>query len=352
MELNKIKVLVVATSPNGKGGIASVLQIHKKYKPDLYLISTTSGKGGSVKKIIFLIRALLLFLMQLMLNKVDIIHIHSASYNSFHRKYIFFRIAKWFNKKVLFQVHGAEFHLFFQNSNKKHKIKYLLEHVDAVICLSNEWKSFFEEKFSLNNIYVLNNVVDYVTYGKKRFDTYPIQFLFLGYIDKRKGIWDICEVIAENKTVFEGKIKIKIGGNGQKKKLVEFIEKYNLEEIIEYIGWVDDMAKINCLQESHVYLLPSYNEGLPISILEAMSYSMPIISTKVGGIPNVVSQTNGFLLKPGDKKALLDAISYFVSNPEEIEKMGEVSKKNVKDFSPKKVIQQLNTIYEATVNGF
>jgi glycosyltransferase involved in cell wall biosynthesis len=349
--LNQLKrnILVIATSSQGRGGIASVLQIHKKYKPELQFIASTPGRGGSLKKLYSLLCALIKFWYYFLFTKIEIIHIHSASYNSFNRKYIFFKIAKLFKKKIIFQIHGAEFHLFFEKSTGKQrkKIKYVLENTDILICLSKEWKLFFESNFNIKRLEILNNVVDYPIEPIQMKSTKPIQFLFLGYIDARKGIWDLCEVIIKHKALITGRIKIRIGGNGQKEKLNSIISTNGLEDIVEYVGWVNAKRKHDLLSNSHVYLLPSYNEGLPISVLEAMSYRMPIISTKVGGIPNVVDAGNGFIINPGDLDGLFGALNTYVKSPGLIPLHGEQSWLKVQSYLPKAVINQLDKIYES-----
>ncbi len=67
-----------------------------------------------------------------------------------------------------------------------------------------------------------------------------------------------------------------------------------LEDLFDVPGWISDQEKIEEIyRKSIVYILPSYNEGMPMSILEAMSYGLPIISTDVGSIPSVVNEKNG-----------------------------------------------------------
>ena len=95
-----------------------------------------------------------------------------------------------------------------------------------------------------------------------------------------------------------------------------------------------------------VYILPSYNEGLPIAILEAMAYHHPVISTPVGGIPEIIkSGENGILVQPGDTKAIADAIKFYIENRDAIRKQGEKAYKVVLDFFPEKVFGDLKALY-------
>ena len=108
-----------------------------------------------------------------------------------------------------------------------------------------------------------------------------------------------------------------IGGNGEIQRLKELINKHNIEDIVEFLGWISSMEKAIILNSTDVYILPSYNEGLPISILESMSYGKAIISTNVGGIPEIVrNKENGLLINPGELKQMEQAIDFFLENPD------------------------------------
>jgi glycosyltransferase involved in cell wall biosynthesis len=175
--------------------------------------------------------------------------------------------------------------------------------------------------------------------------------LFLGKIGHRKGIFDLIEVLAENRSVYEGRLELIIGGNGDIKKLEKVIIERGLESIVKYEGWVSGEKKQWLFSECDVYILPSYNEGLPLSILEAMSYGLPIISTCVGGIPEIVFDgENGFLITPGNKKEIDLLLSNLLTNSELINIMGKNSNKIVSSYYPERVIPKLQKIYSSLLN--
>lgn len=121
-----------------------------------------------------------------------------------------------------------------------------------------------------------------------------------------------------------------------------------MESFITYEGWIAGQKKIDCLNWEDVYILPSYNEGLPIAILEAMAYSHPVISTPVGGIPEVIKTGgNGILVKPGDTVAIAEAIKFYIENHDAISKQGDKAYSVVQDFFPEKVFGDLTKIYKS-----
>ena len=140
--------------------------------------------------------------------------------------------------------------------------------------------------------------------------------LFLGRIGERKGAYDLIEAVKNIKN--EGiKIKILMAGDGEIQKAKDIIKKENIEDSIEILGWIDNKQKEKYLKSSDFYILPSYDEGMPMSVLEAMSYSLPVITTDVGGIPEIIqNKNNGIMVKPGNNDEIKNAIKKIIENNE------------------------------------
>lgn len=337
-----------------RGGVGQLIQIYSRHFPIFNVISTHTEGSGLLKSFYFILK-LFRFVFTLVSNrKIKIIHIHGASYGSFYRKLIIFIIGKYlFKKKIIYHIHGAEFHLFYLKSNKltQKLVTFFISNCNCVICLSNRWEQFFRDNFALKKVKILPNIIDYPVINKKKTEPLLISFLFLGYIGKRKGIFDLLNVIIENKNKYQGRIKLFIGGNGETQYLQDLINENNIENIVEFLGWVNNEKKMELFNTTNIYVLPSYNEGLPISILEAMSYGNAIISTPVGGIPEIVkNKENGLLIAPGDSEQLKLALDFFIENPELIQRYGDTSKKLVRKHLPDSVLQQLITIYKSILN--
>ena len=347
------RVLTIGPSwINPKGGIAQVLNTYAKtlYQPFNFVVTT---KGGNFPKVLlqFLI-AICVFFAKILHKNCKIVHIHSASYKSFYRKQVFIYIAKALGKKVVLHIHGAELKNFADIHHKR--VRRTLAKCDTIIVLSQSWKDWFEQEFKHPNIIVIKNVIDVpVKKQKTLIDTnHRFSLLFLGILGQRKGIYDLLEVINKYKCEFEGKLLLIIGGNGEVESVIDYIRKNSLENIVHYKGWVSGTEKIKLFNSVDSLILPSYNEGLPISIIEAMSYGLPIISTPVGGIPEIVSNgENGLLVKPGNQEELYQAIRLLMDDARLLENMGRVSKQKAKGHLPENVGKELCLMYEQLLNN-
>lgn len=310
------KVLIVGPSTKLKGGIATVIKNYKSFNftKDNIDISYMATIFSNNKYINILNFPIIIVFYLISILKKDIIHIHMASYGSFKRKAILLKIAKSLNKKVILHIHGAEFHLFYEQSSNEYKeyIRTVLNKADNIIALSHEWKVRLSEitKTPISVIYNSVNVPNQNLYNND-----GKSIIFMGRMDKRKGIYDLLDIAKEIEKIGKDLI-ITLCGDGEIDKVISIIKSRGLKNVM-VLGWVDQIKKEEVLRDAVINILPSYNEGMPMSILEAMSMGIPTISTDVGGIPEIIKSTeNGFLIRPGDKKAMIKAIETIIKNNE------------------------------------
>lgn len=234
------------------------------------------------------------------------------------------------------------------NTTQKAVLKTITK-CDCIIALSNSWKEWFEKTTHHKNVIVVKNVISPPRVKKVKHDDFVL--LFLGRLGERKGIYDLLDVLIKHRSEFEGKIRFVFGGDGDVVQVNEIIKHNGLENIAVFQGWVNGEKKERLLNMADAYILPSYNEGLPISILEAMSYSLPIISTNVGGIPEILKNgENGFIMSPGDKDAMYRAILELMNNEKLRLDMGKASYSKVQEHMPGFVERQLNDLYRSLLN--
>lgn len=327
-----------------KGGIAVVLNSYSRIFPKFNIIVNSNGKNA-IANLLQLLYSLVMTTAKLAFCRdIRIVHIHTASNNSFKRSALFISLAKYFKRKVVIHIHGGGFKEYYEK-NTSFVHKNLLK-CDTIIALTEYWKEFFEG-LGFENVIVVPNIVDSPTIQERKCDDGKTHILYLGLITKAKGIFDLIDTIYEHKEDLKGNIVLHIGGNGETTTLQSIINERDLSQFVKFEGWVSGNKKVELLNNADVFILPSYTEGLPISILEAMSYKLPVISTPVGGIPEVIKDgENGLLFTPGDKNALYQAIDKLTTDKGLREEMGEKSYKKVQPHLPEIVAKELEDIYK------
>lgn len=349
-----VSVIFRTTKPCG-GGVSTVLECYDKYFDGLRHIPTWKYTNSLNKAWFFFYHWLEMVLLLTFDRRIKIVHIHTAAGASFQRKIIMAKTARFFEKKVILHMHAADFVEYYEASPKKDWIISNIKACDKLIVLSPQWHDFFvkigiDEKriIVLNNIITPPNPKELAERNERNKVLNPqIRLLFLGWLGKRKGIWDLLDVLLAHHEELRGRLLLRFGGNEFEREIEKLIADNYLEDIAKFEGWVTGEKKKQLLEWANCFILPSYNEGLPISILEAMSYGMPIISTPVGGITEVVKDgRNGVVVEPGNKTQIWEAIKKYIDNPQMISSEGMESLKIVQPYTPNFVLNQLKDIYK------
>jgi glycosyltransferase involved in cell wall biosynthesis len=336
-----------------KGGMASVIQslMESNAAAHGYHLEhfTSHVEGSAFEKLTFFLKC---FFKLLVKSDIALVHIHTACDASFYRKAIFARICRLKGIPVIMHIHGADFHSFFLNANKTIQafIKSSLKGCDKVIVLSSYWENFFKDNMALNNVVILFNAVDHEAFSACLTIPNNINgFLFLGRLGERKGIYDLIKAIdilinQENLR----NLKFYFAGDGEVEEVKKIVTGLKLNDNVEVLGWVDDKLKKQVLLKADTVVLPSYNEGLPVALLEAMAAGKIILSTPVGGIPDLVAEgINGYLIAPGDISGLVSNIKKISQHPDEMIVIANKNTKKIEtEYSSIKVNEQLFNMYD------
>jgi len=198
-------------------------------------------------------------------------------------------------------------------------------------------------------IHVVGNPIDIDTYKPiPRSSGYrnAHRLLYLGAIIKTKGVYDIIE--CSKQLVAEGlKVRVTLAGDREMEKAKQRSKEAGLEEIIDLPGWVSESRKLEFLGNSDLLLLPSYTEGMPLCVLEAMACGLPVVCTGVGGLRDlVVHGENGFVHKPGDVEALTRHTRCLLKDEALRERMGRNNTAKIRDnYSSDVIARKLSALY-------
>lgn len=265
----------------------------------------------------------------------------------------FMRYAWKQGRKMVVHVHGGLF------LTAPHIPSYLLRIMRWVfgqnvpfIVLSDMEKDILKKRFGAKRVAVLPNCVDlsdaeaYAQENNARVESEPLRIGYLGRIEPNKGMTELlvaCQQLKKDGVAY----KLVIAGKEQTEGEYLPLFEERLDDNFEYAGLVSGKTKCDFLRSLDAFVLPTYFEGLPMSLLETMSYGTAPIVTPVGSIPQVVKDgENGVFIKDHDSDSIVTAVKRMDENRALLRKLGDEARKTIFDkFSPKKYIEHLNEIY-------
>jgi glycosyltransferase involved in cell wall biosynthesis len=139
-----------------------------------------------------------------------------------------------------------------------------------------------------------------------------------------------------------------LAGTGDDAAIRARAVELGVENSVEFLGWIEGEAKLRALREAGIYALPSWIEGLPMGLLEAMAVGLPVVATRVGGIPDVVVEGSGKLVPPKDTDALTAALLELIASAPLRARMGAAARRvALERFAPERILPRIETVYFA-----
>lgn len=349
-----LNVLMCGSTLNVKGGMVSVVKNYLGYNNwgdiKIYYIPTHVEKNKYLLMTYFGIEYLRI-LIQVTMSKYKIAHLHTAERGSFYRKAFLLKTLHRFGVKIIMHHHAAEFELFYASlsEDKKLYVNSILELADVNIVLSRRLISMIKDKAPKANVEVLYNAVN--TYPLNPYNCQAKNILFLGRLGERKGAYDLLEAIKMLDKEVDSEYRFYLCGDGDIEGIKNRITELQISHRIAYVGWIDGNMKKDFLANTLINVLPSYNEGLPMTILETMAYGIPNISTAIASIPEVLYDgDNAFLITPGDVKLMAMRMKQLINNIDLRLKFSEKSYKLIMEqFSLDYNIEELKGIYRRLI---
>lgn len=353
-----INVLMIGEGLQRQGGIVSVQKlILKELGAQInFTHLATLENGSTVQKIKTFLKALAQLIGILSSQKIDIVHTHVSEGGSAFRQAITTLIAVVFKKPVIMHTHGSEFHLFYHSlpALMRRGMSWILGRCVYVIVLSESWKTFYvnEVNLAFEKVIVLPNAVTIPSQLPDRSHRSQVLFVFFGRIGQRKGAFDLVHAFANLAPDLQHQAKLLLAGDGQVEEIRHLVQELGLTSHITVLDWITPEQREEFSQQADVFVLPSYNEGLPMALLEAMSWGLPVITTPVGGIPEVVqSGENGILVEPGNIVQITDAMATLVQDRDYRLRLSKMSRDRVLPFDIKHYCSILLNIYHSVCSN-
>lgn len=343
-----MKVLMIGPARSVNGGISAVVNNYYKAgldkKVQLQYIGTMED-GSKWHKLKIAVKAFVEFVTKV--SKYDLVHIHMASDSSLYRKIPFIILTKMFRKKLIIHQHGGNIKQFYYSecSEKRREfIKKVLQKADAFVVVAPYLRDIFKDIVKEEKIIVLPNAIEIPENVSKEYKEQNL--LFLGRLCKEKGINELLEAVKELKNDFP-KLQLYLGGVWIEEELEKKAEKCG--DFIHYLGWIDAEKKKEYLQKCNLFVLPTYFEGLPMSLLEGMAYGCACVATEVGGIPQVVTdRKDGILIPAKEVESLKEVLKKLLEAPILQEELGKNARKTLEEgYDINKSMQKLLQVYQS-----
>lgn len=343
----RLKVLVVGPGQRVRGGITSVILAHQASPvwPDYQCewIETYDDRG-TLWKIWSALRAYCSCLFKV--PRASIVHIHLAAQVSLLRKLPIVCWSRLLRKPFLIHLHAASPESLFEQT-PQWAVRFVMLSANRVVTLSEQWAKIVRHQLPNAHVAILPNpvIMPAVDAGDTR--QHASIVLFAGKLEDRKGYADLLQaafyVLQDLPDA-----QFWFAGHGELQKARSIARNLGIENACQFFGWVGKEELTRLRNESAVFCLPSYDEGVPMAMLEAMSHGVPVICTPVGGIPDIVQhEVNGLLVEPGDTKALASTITRLFTDKSDLgRRLGNAGRCTVlQQCSLDRVAQELDQLY-------
>lgn len=335
---DKNSVMMVGTMPGNGGGIASVVNsylesgIADRLGIDYYPTHRTDA--GKLGKLGFYLRGLVKIARCIC--NYSIVHIHTASFWSFRRLFLVMLLARIKGKKLIIHLHGGQFREYRKKALPPERwcVDWALSGADRIIVLAEYLKILVAESYKRpESCLVIPN-------GIRLPDSHKLisgerngeqTILFLGEVIKRKGLFDLVKAVVTMKT--NTTFRVVVAGKGDIDMVSKYAEELGVRDRFVFPGWVGGEEKEQLLINASVYVLPSHVEAMPVSILEAMAYRIPVVATKVGAIPEMLENgAVGILVNPYNSDSLANALDRLLNDEKQRMDLAAAGYKRVKKF--------------------
>lgn len=226
--------------------------------------------------------------------------------------------SRFFKIPLMVEIHGEEYFRFLEKNTFIVKImKYTFNHAKKIRSLNSEMTKKLKKYGIVKNVIEIPNRVNLDIFNKQKKDfsiVNQIKFISIGRFVWEKDYLNLIKILHNSKINFHLTL---IGGGPLKNEYEKYIIENKLDSDVVLIDWIEQKDMIDMIVNSDIYIQSSVSEGMPRTIVEAMALRMPIISTNVGAIQGVLTNSkNAIIIKANDEKELIDAIKLLIINKE------------------------------------
>lgn len=350
------RVLMVGADLTSNGGIASVVKTYhaqhlangEPFQLDLLKTNYYKDRGKHWEAMIFARSSARLTRRLISRHPYELVHLHSSFGPSFVRKASMLLAAHARGVPTIIHLHSSAFDDFFMTERPALRkiISGVFHRADAVVVLCDAWAEKLSRHYPGVHVVKIPNPVALGPEPAPLQDKEQLDVLFMGFFIETKGVRDLLEVARKVRDAGSG-MRFHLAGKGELQGHMEqVIRDEGLSDTVIIEGWVSGERKTSLLQECDVCFLPSYKEGMPIVLLEALAAGRALVSTTVAGIPELIlPATNGLIREAGDVAGFVQDLLRLDGDRDLVRSMGEASREHARGFDTPVVWDQVVDLY-------
>jgi glycosyltransferase involved in cell wall biosynthesis len=348
----RANLVMLGAAPETRGGVAAAVEAYRadglfKRWPVDYL--PTCSAGGLAENAALFWSATRRFGELNGRHRQLVVHAHLAQRAGLWRQSFFVGAALALRRPVILQLHGGGYERFHDGCSTPARawIHSMLERAACVIAPCESLRSWVRRIARDARVVVIPPPV---TLPRAAADmaTRPNVVLSLGRLERDKGVFDLLDAAASVRAAVTD-LRVVLAGEGERAPVVQYAERLGIRDAVKFVGWVGPAGKRALLAPAAVLALPSYAEGMPTGLLEAMAAGVPPVAASVGGVPEaIVDGTSGFLVPAGDTAALARHIRKLLLDRALAARVGAAARESVRlRYSAERVIPVLEDVYAA-----
>lgn len=351
----RLRILSAGPDWKGRGGIATVEQQIAAHAGHIASVTSVSThvEGTALRRVRAAGGGLLRVAGYLLARRVDVLHLHVAKRGSVFRKGLLTYLATLLRVPVVLHCHGGVFAEDFAKMPRpvQRLVSGYFRRARRVVVLGEHWLSVYTDLVGVphERVVIVHNGVDVPSQVPGR-AAEPVQVVYLGKIVADKGAFDLVDAVAELPAEVRSRIRVVLAGHGEVDHARRIVDELGLTEVVEVPGWLDPEQRDPLLARSSVFALPSYFEGLPMALLEAMAWGLVPVVTPVGAIPEVVTDGgNGMLVEPGDVAGLAKALRRLVEEPALLPRLAAQARRTGEQHDVDAFVGRLGAVWQEAV---
>ncbi len=298
-------------------------------------VASQAEEFGVIRKFLLAVTSTCRVVWHCVTRRPDLVYIHVGSNASLYREGFLVLLAKLHLRTVVTHFHAGDVELYYSRQSRLGRwfIRTAIGTSNSVIAVSTSTANSIRDISRSDEIVVIPNAIDTAAFRPRESrDIGPVRLLFVGAVGKLKGERDLLRALAKLRSS-RLDLKVSIVGFGAG-SLYDECRHLGISDMIEFLGpvAVDQMRERYAAAD--IFVLPTYAEGMPMSVLEAMASGLAIVTTQVGGIPELIDNgENGFMVEPGDIDGLASQIQELAEDPQLRRRLGQAARrKAVNDF--------------------